>query len=127
MLKRLGQPEPLGHPVAELLAIGAEARAWLGVLRSRLSQLTSLETATVDGAERERATVVLYERSLDRTAKILTDMARLDLEDRLVRVTEAQGEIIARVLIAAISRSEIPEEWQPRLREAVAIQLRGVQ
>src|SRR5579872_717905 len=60
MLRRLGQPEPLGHPVEELLAIAAEARAWLGVLRSRLAQLTSYETAALDGAERERATVVIY-------------------------------------------------------------------
>lgn len=40
MLKRLGGPEPLGYPVDELLVIGAEARAWLEVLRKQVAQLS---------------------------------------------------------------------------------------
>lgn len=126
MLKKLGEPEPLRHPVAELLAIGAEARAWLGVLRSRLAQLATFETGTTDGAERERATVVLYERALERTAKILTDLARLDLDTSLVRVERIQAELMSRAFLAAIDRASLPEEWRPAMRMALANELRAL-
>jgi hypothetical protein len=40
----------------------------------------------------------VYERSLDRCAKVLTDMTRLNLEDRLVTVTERQAEVVVSVI-----------------------------
>jgi hypothetical protein len=40
----------------------------------------------------------VYERSLDRSAKVLTDMTRLNLEDRLVIVTERQAEVVVSVI-----------------------------
>ena len=40
----------------------------------------------------------MYERSLDRCAKVLTDMTRLNLEDRLVIVTERWAEVVVSVI-----------------------------
>ena len=50
---------------------------------------------------RSRATSLrdrVYERSLDRCAKVLTDMTRLNLEDRLVIVTERWAEVVVSVI-----------------------------
>ena len=50
------------------------------------------------GQEQLRSEIVLYERSLDRCAKVLTDMTRLNLEDRLVIVTERWAEVVVSVI-----------------------------
>ncbi len=76
LLERLGEPEPVGHPVEELLGIASEAKSWLGVLRERPSELRSFESHDRTGAEQEKAVVSLYERALDRTGRILHELAR---------------------------------------------------
>ena len=45
----------------------------------------------------------MYERSLDRCAKVLTDMTRLNLEDRLVTVTERQAEVVVSVIRSTLA------------------------
>ena len=50
------------------------------------------------GQEQLRSEIVLYEKSLDRCAKVLTDMTRLNLEDRLVIVTERWAEVVVSVI-----------------------------
>jgi len=107
LLERLGEPEPLGHPVEELLAIAEEARAWLVVLRERVDELHQLETVDRVGVERERALVGLYERALDRTAKMLADLIRLDLDARLVRVSETQAAMLETVITHVLTQPEL--------------------
>ncbi|MGO8873386.1 MAG: hypothetical protein ACLQPH_18685 [Acidimicrobiales bacterium] len=94
LLERLGNPEPVGHPVEELLGIAAEAKSWLGVLRERLAELPSLESFDRTGAESERAIVSLYERSLDRTGRLLHELARLDLDARLVTIEHQRAMLL---------------------------------
>jgi hypothetical protein len=55
------------------------------------------------GQEQLRSGIVLYERSLDRCAKVLTDMTRLNLEDRLVIVTERQAEVVVSVIRSTLA------------------------
>jgi hypothetical protein len=74
----------------------------------------------------EHALVAAYERGLDRAGRILVDMAKLDLDERLVRLNEAQGRLMADVLLAAITRAALPQEWHDPLRSALATELRAL-
>jgi hypothetical protein len=107
LLARLGEPEPIGHPVAELLAVAAELKAWQRILRERVAELVSFSTSDVMHIERERAVVTLYERSLDRTERILVDMMKLDLAERMARITKEQGRTIAELLKRIIDDDEL--------------------
>lgn len=125
LLARLGSPEPLGHPVEELLALGAEVRAWQAVVRHRVADLSEVSRGDAMARLRESATIALYERSLDRSAKLLADLARLDLDIRLVRLREAEGQLVARIVTSALNQADVPAAWQLRIKGALASELRA--
>lgn len=109
LLARLEQPEPIEHPVIELLKLAAEVTEVTRIFRERLNELPSLQTIDSLGTERERAVVLLYERALDRQAKLLTDMAKLDLADRALRINEATASRIMQGVVEALHRSGLGE------------------
>jgi len=77
-------------PLDVLARLAAEAVAMKDALASRVNALNELRyTAAGAGTEQLRAEVALYERALDRAAKFVEVMVRLDVEGRRVRVQEA--------------------------------------
>jgi hypothetical protein len=55
-------------------------------------------------AEQVRAEIVLYERALDRTARVLTDIARLDIEERQMRLADRLDKRRGVVLAGVVQR-----------------------
>lgn len=97
--------EPIGNPVEELLKLGAEVTAFKDVLRQRAAELEDPEWINRSslGVQDVVAVVAAYERALDRCERTLTNMLRLDLEARRVRLDEQQGELLAAVIKGVIS------------------------
>lgn len=122
LLERLGAPEPLGNPVDELLAVAAENRAWLAILRERVDELGDLTTKDRLDVIREHAVVLLYERALDRTNTILSGLVKLNLDARRVALDEMQVEMVHRALSAALS--ELPRQYQEPARQRLVLALR---
>lgn len=122
MLERLGQPVPLGNPVLELLAIAAEARSWLEVLRERVTELEDFTTDDIIGVEREKALVGLYERALDRTGNMLAGLVKLNLEARRVNLEEAQIEMMFRVMSSGLTA--VPKQYRDAARQKLVEALR---
>ena len=101
---------------------------------SRALEARGLRVVTTDvaGAERERAAVVLYERSLDRSARLLVDLARLGLDERKARVAEQDRMVLLAVVLALVqwikdlmSQGEAPTDAQVRERVALEISARA--
>lgn len=113
LLERLGQPEAVGHPVEELLGIAAEATSWLGVLRERLAELSRFDSYDRAGAEKESAIVSLYERSLDRTGRLLHELARLDLDTRLALVEQERARLVLTLVLKVLEGSELGLDATP--------------
>lgn len=105
LLERLGEPEPLAHPVVELLDLGAKGKAWLEVVEEKVAELTEFVALDNFGSEQAKAAVRLYMDAMAAQHRLLADLARLDLETRLVRVTEAQNALMASVLEAVLTRA----------------------
>jgi hypothetical protein len=128
LLAQLGEPAPLRHPVEELVAVAAEIRAWQGVLRERVGQLRELAGVDKLGREEERAVVGLYERSLDRSAKVLEGLVRLDLDARKARLSQDQATLIASVFRALVNDPELAfnADMRDRLLAAASKHLRAV-
>jgi hypothetical protein len=91
--------QPVTNPLVALAELAAEARQWETILRRQVAGLESLSQTTPAGAEQVRAVVILFERAMDRAAAFAAMMAKLNVDDRLVklndRIAEAQGERLA--------------------------------
>ncbi len=104
---------PIGVPAVELLAIAARAKRLMEVLEVQASQLRDVRYASGKG-EQTRGELLAYERAIDRVARILTDIMRLGLDERMVRVNEKQADVMVGVVHAVMRHMGLREgtpEW----------------
>jgi hypothetical protein len=114
--------EPTVNPVEELLSLGAEVTALKDVLRARVADLSDVEWVTSSklAVEDVRAVVSAYERALDRCERTLTNMLRLDLEQRRIHLAERDAEMIWRAIgagLAAIGASDHAQTFRAAFAE----------
>jgi hypothetical protein len=91
LIAAVGDTEPLaslGDVYDEMLAVAGIARAWGLLLQERVPKLKDLGYETQYAGTQRRADVILFERALDRSAKIAEAVARLNLEERKVALDE---------------------------------------
>ncbi|MCP2336136.1 hypothetical protein [Actinomadura rupiterrae] len=110
-LARLDAP-PVENALEELKALGGEAKAWKDAMAERVNELTSIRYST-DGGEQLRAEIALFERAMDRCEKILTSIARLNIDERLAAIEEAK-------VAALIALIDYAVEPLPEAERAVA-------
>lgn len=90
-------------PIGELMRLAGEVVTWKDVMASHVAFLR--EDYRYDGdraGEQLRAEVALYERAIDRTDKVLSNIAKLNLEERLVHVSELQAAKVASIIKRAV-------------------------
>jgi hypothetical protein len=97
---------PVDDPVGELRSLAAEALALKSYFKERVDALDQLRYA-VGAGEQVRGELILYERALDRSAKFCDQLARLNLEDRAVRIDEARVVLLVAVLAQVLSSPEL--------------------
>lgn len=116
---------PVDNPLTELARITGQVVAWKDGLADRVNELTSLRYST-DGGEQLRAEVALFERALDRCEKFLTAMARLNIDERLVRIEQQQADLVTYAVTMTLEELGLPIEQQAEARRGVARHLRAV-
>jgi hypothetical protein len=104
-LARLDIP-PVEDPLSELARVCAQVLGWKDQMATRVSALSSLRYETETG-EQLRAEVALWERALDRCERFLTAMARLNIDERLAKITEARATAIIVVFVAILDEAGI--------------------
>lgn len=122
LLEGITDFEPITDPTAELARLAGRVVRWLDVLEGIVSDLHRIrytaETEQIDGR------VIVFERAMDRAGKLLVDIAKLNLDERMVRVSEAQGKLVIAAMLAAFRELGITAEVQQELRPVVARHLR---
>jgi hypothetical protein len=113
------------NPLTVLAELTGQALAWRDVIAGKVNELGNLRYATETG-EQLRSEVVLFERAMDRCAKFAVEMARLNIDERLAKVTERQTEIVAGALAAVLAEMGLSTEQQKDARSRVARHLRSV-
>jgi hypothetical protein len=126
-LDRLGSPSPIGDPVDELLALAARAVAWEREIRERLSELREYTSHDVALIDRERALVRLYGDAMDRTAKVMVELAKLNLDERRTRVSEIHILHLIELVATTLSHPDLglTTELQRRARAILAAEVLG--
>ena len=79
-----GRPDNgLIDPLAELHELASEVLRWRDVCRQMVGELGEIRYRSAKAGEQVRAEIVLYTQALDRAERILVDIHRLGLEDRM--------------------------------------------
>lgn len=113
------QPMHIGHVYTELLDLAAVVVSWRKVLQERLDGHDSDDEPVPD-----RADVVLFERALDRSLRVLEGIARLDLDARMTRISEDMGRQVAEVFRRILDRLDLTEEQWDAVSVVVPEELR---
>lgn len=128
-IARLDLP-PTSDPIGELAKLTAQVIAWKDAMAEQVNSLTSLryESFSEDGAggEQLRAEVALWERALDRCERFLTAMARLNIEERMARVTEKQAAMAAEALQAVLGEIGLDDDQRRDAQARLGRHLRAV-
>lgn len=95
-LDRLGA-EPVENPLEALQTLAGEALAvkeYFAGMVARLGE-ENLRYESLHGQEQLRSEVVLFERAIDRCERVLTSIARLSIDERLAKISDAQDKAMA--------------------------------
>lgn len=114
---------PVEDPLTELKKLAGQALTWRDAIAEQVNKLTSIRYGTKQG-EQLRAEVALFERALDRCERVLVSMARLNIDERLARISEARGKLMTQVLLGALADAGLGAEVLDAVRPAMARRLR---
>jgi hypothetical protein len=112
------------NPLEALRDQAAEILAWQSVCKAMLGGLDQVRYKAAGSGEQLRAEVGMWERALDRSAKVLEALVRLGIEDRLVRLADKQAALMTDALGWLLSAFGIADSDVARAQ--VATMLRAV-
>ncbi|BFP50013.1 hypothetical protein KCMC57_63810 (plasmid) [Kitasatospora sp. CMC57] len=118
---------PVDDPLTALTVLAGQVVSWqtaIATLVNNLEDRVRYEGAA--GAEQLRAEVALYERAMDRTGHVLGLIAKLNIEERLAAVTEAQADRVIAAIDAALAAAGITGPQAAQARQAAARHLTAV-
>lgn len=108
--------EPVDNPLEALRDLAGEIVAVKNWLRA---QVTNLDYQSNVQGEQISAIMQLYSQFLDKSEKTLTSIARLNIDERLARIQQAQAQIMAQVMAEAIMRLTQDKAQQTQARVIV--------
>lgn len=111
--------EPVTDPLSALQLLAGEVLEWKRILLEKVEQLDTWRYST-DFSEQIRGEILLYERAIDRAVNVLATIARLNIDERLAAVTEAQAARLEGAMFEAFDIVGIPIT-DPDTRERVLV------
>jgi hypothetical protein len=121
-----GQTEdtrPVDNPLAMYADFAGKVMAWMAVLDKLCHDIDSPRYAGLTG-EQIRGEVQLYERAMDRCNTVLSTYAKLNIDERLARITEAQQLMVLQAIEAALAAAEVTGARAVDAKKAAAKRLR---
>ncbi|MEW2301991.1 hypothetical protein AB0958_18790 [Streptomyces sp. NPDC006655] len=119
--------QPVDDPFAALSRLAGQVLAWQEAISRIVNDLGDrVRYEGASGAEQLRAEIALYERAMDRTGSVLGMIAKLNIEDRMARVTERQADALVSALEAALAAAGVTGTQADDARKAAARHLRAV-
>jgi hypothetical protein len=118
----------IDNPLQELQLLAGEMKQWKEAMAERVADLLEAEKLRygTDGGEAIRGEIVLYERAMDRLATTLATIAKLNIDERLVRIAEAQRDMILGAIDAALTKAGVTGPAAVEARTEAARHLRVV-
>ncbi|MGH7643582.1 MAG: hypothetical protein ACRENX_11355 [Candidatus Dormibacteria bacterium] len=124
ILAEHGLIEPIRDPIGRLLELAGEADGLRSAFREMVERLTVDEVVHVDkiGQEHISALVEGYTRQIEVLSKLLIDLSRLGLDEKLVRVEAHKVDLLEQALTQALDGAGV----EPAQRQQVLTLLGGL-
>lgn len=116
----------VADPLQALQRLAGRALALEETIGGIVNGLRSYRYETETGGEQLRAEVAVLERAMDRAGRLLVDIAKLGIEERLAKITEKQAQMAMDALASALNDMGLSAEQQREARQRVAGHLRLV-
>lgn len=123
-LSELVEAKPIDNVYEELYLLAGQIVKWKDILALRVSQLGYLGYGTEHAGEQVKAEVQLFQSALTEARNILVSIAKLDVEEKRVRVAEAQAMMVAEAIGRVLDSLGLDDRAILRARSSVASQLR---
>jgi hypothetical protein len=119
---------PCKDPLEALQRLAGRALALEETIGQLVNDLTSIryESGGESGGEQLRAEVAVLERAMDRCGKLLVDIAKLNIEERMATVTEAQAAMAEKALMATLGEMGFTPQQQQDAQGRLGRHLRAV-
>ena len=114
----------VADPLTALSELAGQVVAWKNALAKQVNDLTRLRYQDDKGGEQLRSEVALWERALDRCNTVLATMAKLNIDERLARISERQADAVLRAIDAALDAAGVPAGERAEPKKAAARLLR---
>jgi hypothetical protein len=115
--------KPVDNPFEALATVAGEVVAWKNFAVERTPELEKLRYQGYTG-EQLNAEVALFERALDRCVHTLTAIARLDLDEKAIRVSQTQLDLVDKALTAALTDVGLSSVERRRVSDRLVHHLR---
>lgn len=116
---------PVADPLTALADLAGHVGAWMQFLADRVADLQTLAYSGEAG-EQVKGEIVLFERALDRCNTVLGTYARLNIDERLARISEQQADMVLKALGAGLDAAGVTSDRRPIALRAAAGHLRLV-
>ncbi|MFE9601981.1 MULTISPECIES: hypothetical protein [Streptomyces] len=116
---------PVDNPLEAYKMFAGRVMAWLGLMEQLLADVKSPRYRGAT-AEQVRGEVQLYERAMDRANTVLGTYAKLNIDERLTRISEQQAHTMVTAVTAALQAAGLSADQQLLVRGALARQLRAL-
>lgn len=123
---QLVEVRPIDNPLAVFADFAGRVMAWMNTIDGLIEKLTSPTSTSLLMGEEIRGEVILFERAMDRANTVLATYAKLNIDERLSRITEAQQHMVLQAIEAALASADVTGARATVAKKAAARRLRLV-
>lgn len=117
---------PVTDPLTALAELAGQVLLWRDKLAEKVDEMTSYGYENRMSGEQLRTDVALFERSMDRCLNTLAAIARLKIDERLVRIEQQRIDMVADALAATLVDVGLDEPTRRAARDGLVRRLRLV-
>lgn len=120
--------QPVDNPLEELADIAGQAKSLMEWSAARVAELSNdLDYRDAKDVDQLKAVVGLYERAMDRAARLVEACARLGLDERRVALEEATAELVVAAMQLAVRRAGLPVDQGDAVVDAFVVAVKELE
>lgn len=122
----LVEVKPVDNPLDVYAGFAGRVVAWMDVLDQLVRRLSSPTVFSMMTGDQVRGEVELFERAMDRCNTVLSTYAKLNIDERLSRITVEQQQMVVEAIEAALAAANVTGALALEAKRAAARRLRIV-
>lgn len=118
--------ETIEDPLAELSRLATSSKALMEALGARVNSLDALEHFDAKNSPAIKAEVQMYERAMDRTARLLESLVKAGYVERQVKIQESEALMVTGIIKRTLAALGLTPEQQKQAQLVLANEFRSI-